>query len=263
MMARSVEIEVLMPAPAHLTIGGGFAVVRARSPAEASEYDLALAEIPEGVTVGMYSHAAAERMIRVPRPIGPDLAIMIPPLAAALAAWFSLRLELGEAAVVVSDEANVSRWLALAAQWYGGMPVVASTSRQGDLGVDLPEPICSESPDGLVDSIRRDTANRPGWTGLECTGRPEMLEVMLDAVPKWGRIALADQSSSPATIDFYNNVHRKGVRLSGVSLSTTEVFSAREDSSVHQFASRAARILAHPALGARCRILSTQPARHA
>jgi len=252
-----------MPAPAHVAFGGAFAVFRDRALAGAPEGNLALAEVASGSADGLVSQATAENMIRVPDTVEPDLAVLIPVLAAALAAWSGLELELGEAAVVISDDANVSRWLAVAAQWLGGMPIVASTSQQGDLGDDLPEPVCSESPDGLVESIRRGTMTRSGWTGIECTGRAEMLEVMLDSVPRWGRIALAGQSPNPATIDFYNNVHRKGVRLSAASLSTAAVFRARENSPIRQFATRAARILAHPALGARCRRLSTQPGRHA
>lgn len=258
-MSTSIQAEILLLAPPDVDGGEVCAVVRDWPRAAAPRSGIALARVPPDTAIGAVLHATVEDIVELSSQIEPELAILVPRLATALSAWSRLGLELGEAAVIVADDVALARWLSLVAAWFGGMPVIASTTMSPDLAVLPSGRLCSGSSDGLVGSIRQSTADSAGWAGIETTGRPDMLEVMLEAVPKWGRIALGGQNSGSATVDFYNNVHRKGVHILSATLSTAALFDTSIDSHVRHFVGRAAGILSHPLLASQCRDVAARP----
>jgi threonine dehydrogenase-like Zn-dependent dehydrogenase len=115
-------------------------------------------------------------------------------LARALWAWEELGLELGETALI-SGEGPMARMVALAASCRGACPVVlVGSAAQGLPGAE-------------------ELAGRAGVAAVDLTGRSETVDALLEALPHGARLMLAGHESEPQTIDYYNNIHRKGVHL--------------------------------------------------
>lgn len=67
----------------------------------------------------------------------------------------------------------------------------------------------------LVGAIREATAGEGARTVVEATGNPDLINPALDAARKSGEVILLGSPRGKATIDVYNLIHRKGVRLKG------------------------------------------------
>ena len=190
---------------------------------------MALAALSESHLPGAPAWISLSTCIFLPQILSPQVAILLPPLAMALATWNQLSLELGEAAVYVGD-GPASGLIGQAALWRGAMPVLEVGMQRSEWAVPGLTAVCSNSPDELVAKIRSSTSQSPGFAAIDTSGSPEMLEALLDSLPKWGRIALCSRVTTVATVDFYNNVHRKGARIVGASLDPMVLFSKRHRS---------------------------------
>ena len=67
-------------------------------------------------------------------------------------------------------------------------------------------------------------------------------------MPTWGRLVVAAESTEPATIDFYNNVHRKGVTVLGMPVSPLSVFEPTCRKTTLPFLRQAMRVIQSDAL---------------
>jgi threonine dehydrogenase-like Zn-dependent dehydrogenase len=174
--------------------------------------------------------------IDVPEEIDADAAVFLPFLAEALRAWDLLDLEIGSAAVVTQG----SPWsglLAAAARCYGAVPVlVGSAGAAGGSAIDVAD----------VDAVTRFAATLSGFPAVcvvELSGRAEVVDVVLEAVPLYARVLFAGPRGDRLTIDYYVNVHRKGMHLKSTVLSPGRLLNV--DQADRQRTRRACRLLAN------------------
>ena len=173
-------------------------------------------------------------LIDVSEEIDADAAVLLPFLAEALRAWDLLDLEIGSAAVVTQG----SPWsglLAAAARCYGAVPVlVGGAGTEGGSAIDVTD----------ADAVTRFAATLSGFPAVcvvELSGRAEVVDVVLEAVPLYARVLFAGPRGDRLTIDYYVNVHRKGMHLKSTVLSPGRFLNV--DGADRQLTRRACRLL--------------------
>jgi hypothetical protein len=67
---------------------------------------------------------------------------------------------------------------------------------------------------------------------VELSGRAEVLDILLEVMPRWTRLLLAGPAGKPVTIDFYKNVHRKGAVIAATDIESASIFDAVRGASV-------------------------------
>lgn len=181
-----------------------------------------------------------------------DRAATVEELALALWTWEAAGLEPGETAVYAVG-AHSGHCLGLVARWRSLREVIRL-----DFG-------CAAGPAPAGVAVRRvaEPQEAVDWLGGKLSGAPGVAaailvpdalaaDVLLESLPVWGRLVLAMSRSDPATVDFYMNVHRKGLRIVSVPGSVEELREPRwaRDAALHF--ERAGRILASTRLAAEC-----------
>ena len=133
-------------------------------------------------------------------------------LAKALKVWRQLRLEIGEAAIY-TDGDELTDVVGLVAAWQGGLPVVRLTSASVVPVVSTGDDVETIGVDdgAAVERLRSITSTAPGVAAVDLSGNGEVISMLLEALPRWGRLLLAGPSPQPFTTAFYADVHRKGV----------------------------------------------------
>jgi hypothetical protein len=160
------------------------------------------------------------RIVQSPREVmspslRPEDAALVPAVSRALWAWDLLGLELGDVALVTGEDAQADL-VALVASWYGALPVVRLSldARPLPRGIDG---VVLDDPQRTIADLAARFSRRPGVAVVDLSGRSGVIEVLLASLPTFARLLLAGSACEPLTIDFYNNVHRKGLDLrSGV-----------------------------------------------
>jgi NADPH:quinone reductase-like Zn-dependent oxidoreductase len=180
-------------------------------------------------------------------------ALLVPPLAAALALWDTLQLELGDVAVITSGSV-LSPLAAEVALWRGGCPVVtlgpASVSdNPSTTHIDWSDP--EEAGRQLLAAM----GERPGFAALELSGRADMMDLLFESIPRWGRLLLAGSAGQPITVDFYKNIHRKGVTVNTAVLEPAALFNPAAGAAARAQVTHAIRILQNAVKLQRCQVL--------
>jgi hypothetical protein len=175
-------------------------------------------------------------VIRVPQDVSPETAVLIPILAEALRVWDGLDTEIG-AAAVVTHAAPWSDLLTEVGTWYGARPskVAIGTPAGGEPAVDISDP-------DAVARFRQRLEAYPLVCAVELTGRAAAAEFYFESMPQQARVLLAGPPYEHLTIDYYVNVHRKGLRLRSTVLTPRRSFSG--DDSLERVR-RATRLLSH------------------
>jgi threonine dehydrogenase-like Zn-dependent dehydrogenase len=194
---------------------------------------------------------SAARCIEVPSTLRDAAAKLVPPLAIALWIWDTLELELGDCAVICGNH-PYDFLLAQAALWRGASPVVhldlESSGNTAPAGIERLRATDSSAMHAqLAECIRRGG----GYAAVDLSGRPDVLDVVFETIPREARLMMASQAGAPVTIDFYNNVHRKGIRMESCMLDTALVFDGVARG-LDQHVARAIRILLNDKLAERC-----------
>jgi hypothetical protein len=138
-----------------------------------------------------------------------DDAALIAPTAQALRLWRRLGLELGEAAIYTGGP-GLGDVVGLVAKWHGAVPVIRLTDSARDAASDV-ETVEVADTAVAVEKLRALCAGAPGVAAVDVSGRGTVLSVMLEAMPRWGRLLLAGPAPDPFTTAFYADIHRKGV----------------------------------------------------
>jgi len=179
-------------------------------------------------------------------------AMLIPELALALAVCASARLELGEIAVYTSG-ARHGALIALVAGWCTGRDVIRIEF--DDAAGVVPAGV--QTVDGsdtqrALEIIQRSTHNAAGFAAILLSSKSEAMDVLLETMPTWGRLVLASESTESTTIDFYNNVHRKGVTVLAMPETPLWVFDSSRRVDSRPFLRRAMRVMQCDALANAC-----------
>lgn len=151
--------------------------------------------------------ASSSACVRVPDGLDTADALLIPSTAQALRVWRLLRLELGEAAVY-TDGIRLADFVGFVAVWRGGLPVIRLAA-----GGPIPdvETVSIKDAASAVERVRSLTANAPGLAAVDLSGCGDVIAMLLEALPRWGRLMLAVPCPEPFTTAFYTDIHRKGV----------------------------------------------------
>lgn len=147
----------------------------------------------------------------VPHGLEPHVAIFAPPVAWALWAWDQLALELGEAAVY-TDGHPLANLIGQVAAWMGACPIIRLGTEIGPCAIPQVELLHGEDPQAL-NNLKRRTAGKPGFAAIDLSGHPEIIDILFEALPQWGRLMLASHRTQPLTVDLYGNIHRKGASI--------------------------------------------------
>lgn len=192
--------------------------------------------------------------IPVPSTLDPEKALLLPPLIFALGVWEKLGLELGEAAIYTTGS-SLSRLVGQVAVWRGAIPVI-QLGKEEENNSQL-HPVEFLAIDDAEDSIRllsNRIKNKPGVAIVELSGNPEIIDIVLEILPKWGRIICAAHSGSPLTIDFYNNIHRKGVTVQSYIYGQNSLL-INNTIDIEDQVERACQILSNEQMSAICKEL--------
>lgn len=195
-----------------------------------------------------------------PLPPGMDvnLAILVPALATALALWERVGLELGEAAATTAGH-PLSRLVADLAQRRGAVPsVMLGPAGDASEAADGIQPIDWTDPDDATRQLTQIVGKAPGFAAVDLSGRAEIIDVLLEVMPRFGRLVLAGPPGTPTTVDFYKNVHRKGVVIASTPLEPSAVVSETEGRDIRAQIPRATAILSNRRLAERCAALMGQ-----
>jgi hypothetical protein len=134
-------------------------------------------------------------------------------LAHALWVWDAVELELGDLAIITGNSVTAGM-IAKVACWRSGGSVIALDRFPGTGSAWHPgETIDASDQAATLQRLGAAIAAAPSTAAAICDGDAAILELVLEALPAWGRVVLATESTQPATVDFYNNVHRKGCRI--------------------------------------------------
>ncbi|MCC7032956.1 MAG: hypothetical protein IT179_09015 [Acidobacteria bacterium] len=177
-------------------------------------------------------------------------ALMVPPLAATLRIWDDLRLEIGELAVV-TDGHPLSALAALAASWHGARAVLVTGGKPAPInGVSVVRLHDQVEPLACLASVFQDCV---AAAVLELGGAAEIVDAVLESVPASSRLLFASDAPEKLTVDFYRNVHRKGLDLQSGTAGPRSVFSDVDASRRQELFLRACRLLADPGRVEACR----------
>jgi threonine dehydrogenase-like Zn-dependent dehydrogenase len=191
--------------------------------------------VPIDGAAGKRVDVPASSVRELPLELSSSAALLVLPVATALRAWDRALPELGSAAVITPGP-----WAPLfsvVAGWYGATPMLAGgASPRGEDG-------------DAVASLTRKLTAYPSVSAAELTGRADMVDLLLESVPKYSRVLFAGPRGDRFTIDYYVNVHRKGLHLVSAVLSALDAF---KEPAGGDLVVRAARLLANPSRAARC-----------
>ena len=178
-------------------------------------------------------------LVPVPVALASETAMLIPLVVESLRVWDLLQLEIGAAALVTRAQ-PWSPLLELVASWYGAIPVPLDDVERHETARDH-DPVAA---------LRSTLAQYPLVGVVELTGKSDVVDTVLEPLPSSSRVMFAGTQRDRLTIDYYVNVHRKGLHLHSTILSPSRLFTpAGRDL---QRAERAARLLANPARARAC-----------
>jgi threonine dehydrogenase-like Zn-dependent dehydrogenase len=198
------------------------------------------------------------RCVAVPQNLGASAALLAPPLALALWMWDRLRLELGELAVFTGGDV-FSPLVGQVALWRGGCPVVMLSGDAHPVSQSGIDVIGTADSAGVARELRDRIQNKPGFAAIDLSGRPEIIDLFLEVMPRWGRMMLVGSTRDPLTVDFYNNIHRKGVVLLTGVFDPTRIFQEEWGAT---YLSSAFQILQNTEMAAICaRVTEGRPPR--
>ena len=191
--------------------------------------------VPIDGAAGKRIDVPASSVLELPLELSSNAALLVLPVATALRAWDLALPELGTAAVITPGP-----WAPLfsvVACWYGATPMLVG-------GASAP----GEDVDAVASLTKKLTAY-PAVSAAELTGRADMVDLLLESIPKYSRVLFAGPRGDRFTIDYYVNVHRKGLHLASSVLSALDAFT---EPAGRDLVVRAARLLANPSRAARC-----------
>jgi hypothetical protein len=177
-------------------------------------------------------------------------ALALPPLAVALSMWESLHLELGDAAVFTSGS-PLSALAGQVALWRGGCPVVELGPAESGSASEMPRVDWSD-PEAAAKQLTEATAKRPGFAAVELSGRADVLDILLEMMPRSSRLLLAGPAGKPVTIDFYKNIHRKGAVIAATDVESASIFDHARGTSVRDQIAAATHTLQNARMAHAC-----------
>ena len=171
------------------------------------------------------------RVYPIPREVGMEEAALVHIATFSLAAIRKCRLELGESAIVMG-QGILGQLAVVLLRAAGAYPVIAvdpvkeKRERALSLGADYALDPFSDDFAKTVKEVTRGGAK----VAIEVTGRGEGLDMVLDTMAPFGRVALLGCTrNSDFSIDYYRKVHGPGITLIGAHTAARPTMESAED----------------------------------
>lgn len=180
--------------------------------------------------------------IPIPDRLDPEHAMLAPLVALALWGWDCLGLELGELAVYtgIGPLADIVGQIAI---WSGAQPLVKLSPTRHGLKLSSNHMISSDDLVDTAETLKKLAFSSPGFAAVDLTGRPEIVDLLLEIIPKWGRLLLGSNHPGKLTIDYYKNIHRKAALVVTNILTPDLIFHKEKKEYMMEYLQRAYRIL--------------------
>ena len=188
--------------------------------------------------------AHPNNIIKLPGNLPAEKIQMLLQLTFSLWAWDLLKLEIGECALVAGHHPFFNT-LCQSALWRGALPVICLTDdKLEDKRFDIIyiNPSDSETTTELLANI---TKAKYGFAAINVSGQPGIIDIILNSMPKWGRLLFAGHSTQPLTIDYYNNVHRSGALLYSTNMNPINIVDWINRNKCDEYIEQSYRILAN------------------
>lgn len=171
---------------------------------------------------------SVDNIFRIPREVPPKEAVFFYISAIALQAVRKSGLEIGETAVVLGL-GLVGQLTAQLLRIGGAIPIIGvdlydyrlKTARE--LAVDY---TVNPSKTSLVGEVNRITEGRGVHLVIEATGNPEAVNLAFKLAGRRGRVILLGSTRGLSTVNFYTEIHRKGLTVIGAHNSIRPRFES-------------------------------------
>jgi len=177
------------------------------------------------------SHVLAHEddVLKIPDGLSFDEATFFTLASIALQGVRKANIELGDS-VVVLGQGLVGQLALQLAKLSGGMPTI---------GVDLYDPrlevslkhgadyVFNPGKVHLEEEVGRVTEGKGASVVIEATGSPEAVPTALKLAGNYGRVVLLGSTRGESTVNFYRDVHRKGVTVIGAHNSVRPRYESR------------------------------------
>jgi hypothetical protein len=155
--------------------------------------------------------------------LGNRESLAIPLVATILRLSEEAHIELGDTLVICSD-CSLGRLMGEMGKWWAPDRVNLGS----EASPEPPTPYFSHqfrvSDENVQDQLGQLLSESKNVTFVDFSGSPDVWNVMLQAAPYWSRIVASALAEIPMTIDFYNNIHRKGVTIYGLPMTAQHLF---------------------------------------
>jgi hypothetical protein len=183
-----------------------------------------------------------DEIIVLPENIETSLLHLILTLAFALFNLQKMKLELGET-VLISGDSYTAKIFAKTALFNGALKVI----QLGNNSIKSENvnfiPFLKEDPDKSIKEVLDLMENSKGFIAVDLSGDPNIIDIILEIIPVWGRLLFAHAHTKNITVDYYNNLHRKGILTYSTINNTEKVFNELKRQRNQQFILNACRIL--------------------
>ena len=105
----------------------------------------------------------------------------------------------------------------------------------------------------LNTALRERLGGCSGVAALELSGRADVVDSMLEAIPRFTRLGMFGAKRESLTIDYYVNVHRKGLEMVSGVLDPFAALTRQSERALEDIA-RASRLLHVSARADECRV---------
>lgn len=205
-------------------------------------------------TPGAEVSLPASECLPFPKDMDASRAILALPVASVLALWDIVSLELGEVAVWTAGS-PLSALTGRAALWRGARSAIElgpSPSPDRAAGQEFVDWSDAEAATTRLGGL---ITGCPGFVAVDLSGRAAVIDILLESIPTFGRLLLAGPVGDSLTIDYYKNVHRKGIVMATTVLEPTHAFDPIAGVIVRGQLSRAFELLRNPVTATQCRDL--------
>lgn len=144
-------------------------------------------------------------------------------LAAALQIAEDALLELGSSIVVCGDCA-FSRLVGEVSKWWAQDRVLLTQSESRDSDRTIFTEILDVNGGDTQSKLGSAIGKAKTLSCVDFSGLPAAWSLILTEAPNWSRFVGCSPNDSTMTIDFYNDVHRKGATIVGHALDARQIF---------------------------------------
>jgi hypothetical protein len=182
--------------------------------------------------------------IKIPKEWDEKKAGALPPLVLALWCWNSLNLELGEVALVIQGNPFVDIFIQTA-KWFGALPVICLGDKSGDQGDTVFIRVDYKEPDVTTAELNKFLPGSVGYAAVDLSGKAEIIDILLNTIPRWGRMMFMGSGNDLLTIDYYNNLHRSGADIRSCVFDPSVILKPEYSCDFRPFYQRAINIISN------------------